>query len=115
MAKDPADSPGGQLGLRQESGGRAFGDQIGIVCFRPSGNQDHVGALIVAGQEPGQSKAALTPQPDVDEDEVRSQSAGLPQRLGDARGQAHDRQAFSLKEKACRLEEGVVVINQEAP
>jgi hypothetical protein len=110
-AEDPADSRRRQFRLRQESGGRAFGDQIGIVCFGSGGNQDHVGALGVAGQEPGQGKAALAPEPDVDEDEVRPQRAGLPERLGDVRGHAHDRQALSLKEKARRLEEGIVVIN----
>ena len=63
------------------------------------------------GQKPGQGKAALVPEPDVDEDEVRPQRAGLPERLGDARCRAHDRQALPLKEKARRLEEGIVVIN----
>jgi hypothetical protein len=110
-AEDPADSRCRQLRLRQEPGGRAFGDQIGIVCFGSGGNQDHVGALAVAGQEPGQGKAALAPEPDVDEDEVRPQRAGLPERLGNVRCHAHDRQALSLEEKARRLEEGIVVVN----
>ena len=68
--------------------------------------------LTVLSQEPGQVKAALVAEPDVDEDEVRPQRAGLPERLGDARGHAHDRQALSLKENARGLEEGIVVINQ---
>jgi hypothetical protein len=32
-AEDPADVPRRQLGLRQESGGRAFVNQLAIVCF----------------------------------------------------------------------------------
>jgi hypothetical protein len=68
--------------------------------------------LTVLGEEPGQVKAALLAEPDVDEDDVRAQRAGLPERLGDARGHAHDRHALSLQEKARGLEEGLVVINE---
>jgi hypothetical protein len=66
--------------------------------------------VIVLGQEPGQVKAALVAEPDVDQDEVRPQRAGLPQRLGDARGHARDRDALSLKQQAGRLEEGLIII-----
>jgi hypothetical protein len=67
------DSPRRQFRLRQESGRRAFGDQLRIVGFGARRDQDHLGAaaLIVPGQEPGQVKAALVPEPDVDEDDVR--------------------------------------------
>ena len=64
------------------------------------------------GEEPGQVKAALFAEPDVDEDDVRAQRAGLPKRLGDARGHAHDGHALSLQEKARGLEEGRVVIDE---
>ena len=67
--------------------------------------------MTVPSQEPGQVKAALVPEPDVDEDDVRPQRAGLPERLSDARGHAQDRQALSLKENARGLEEGIAVIN----
>ena len=33
LAEDPADAPRRQLRLRQESGRRAFGDQLRIVCL----------------------------------------------------------------------------------
>jgi hypothetical protein len=67
--------------------------------------------MILLGKEPGQVKAALVPEPDVDEDDVRPQCAGLPERLGDGRGHAHDGHALSLEEKASGLEEGLVVVN----
>jgi len=70
--------------LRHEPGRRASGDQLAIVCFGSGRNQDHVGALVFAGQEPGQGKAALVPKPNVDEDEVRPQRAGLLDSLGNA-------------------------------
>ena len=84
MVEDPADASGRQRRLRQESGGRAFVDQLAIVCFCSGGNQDHFGAaLTVLGEEPGQVKTALLAEPDVDEDDVRAQCVGLPERLGD--------------------------------
>ena len=118
-AEDPGDALRGQFGLRQESGGRAFGDQLGVVCFGRCRDQDHVGAgpvarlipLTVLGEEPGQVKAALLAEPDVDEDDVRLQRAGLPERLGDAGGHAHDGHALSPEQDAGGLEEGLVVIN----
>ena len=67
-------------------------------------------ARCVPGQEPGQVKAAFLAEPDVDQDEVGPQRAGLPQRLGDARGHAHDRQALALQQQAGRLQEGVIII-----
>jgi hypothetical protein len=54
----------------RKPGDRAFGDQLGIVCLGPGGNQDHIGAWIVSGQQPGQGEAALVPEPDVGEDDV---------------------------------------------
>ena len=72
-------------------------------------------ALAVAGQEPGKVKAALAPEPDVDEDDVQPQRAGLPEGLGGVRGHADDRHALSLEENARCLEEGTVVVNEQVP
>src|SRR5580658_5877133 len=47
VAEEAADSPRRQLRLGKEPGGRAFCDQLGIVCFGRGGNQDHAGAVIV--------------------------------------------------------------------
>ncbi len=43
------------------------------------------------------------------------QCAGLPECAGDARGDAHDRDALSLQEMARGREEGLVVVNEQAP
>ncbi len=69
-----------------------------------------LGGQVVSGQEPGQVKAAFVAEPDVDQDEVGPQRAGLPERLGDAGGHAHDRDALALQQQAGRLQEGVIII-----
>ena len=74
-------------------------------------DRDSTGPLTVLGQEPGQVKAALAAQPDIDQDQVRPQRAGLLQRPGDGRGHAHHAHALILKEKARGLREGLEVIN----
>jgi hypothetical protein len=49
-------------------------------------------------------------EPDVDQDEVGPQRAGLPQRPGDAGGHAYDGDALALQQQAGRLQEGVIII-----
>jgi len=49
-----------------------------------------------------------------DQDDVRAQRAGLPQPPGDVRGHPGHLHALLLQQDARRLEEGVVVIDQQA-
>src|SRR5690242_6045980 len=71
--------------------------------------------MTVSGKEPGEVKAAFVPEPDVDEDDVRSQRAGFPESLCDAGGNAHDGDALSLEQNPRRLKERIVVVNEQAP
>ena len=106
----------------QESRGRALGDQVGIVAFGLRRDQDHVGAdpldpltvLAVGGQQPRQLETALLTEPDIDQDDVRVQRPGLPQCPGDVRGHPGHLHALPLQQGTRRLQEGVVVIDQQA-
>src|SRR5882757_246905 len=115
-AEDLLDPAGGQLGLRQESGHRALGDQLRVVGFGPRGDHDHVGlrAVMGLGEEPGEVEPALLPETDVDEDDVGPKRPNLPECLGRIRRHAEDRHALSLQQNARRIEKGLVVVDEHA-
>jgi hypothetical protein len=70
--------------------------------------------LAVGGQQPRQLETALLTEPDIDQDDVRAQRPGLPQCPGDVRGHPGHLHALPLQQGTRRLQEGVVVIDQQA-
>ena len=55
-------------------------------------------------------EAAFVAEPDVDQDEVGPQRAGLAERRGDGGGHADYRQAFAFQQQLGGLQEGVIII-----
>jgi hypothetical protein len=105
-----------QLRLRQEAYRRAARYQIGHILLDASRDQDHRCPIvrIIRDQAPRNVEAALFPERDVDEDDVRPQDLGLPESLRARRRDARDGHALSLQQHPGGNEKRWVVIDDQA-
>jgi DNA-binding NarL/FixJ family response regulator len=115
-AEQVADGVGGQGGLGQEPDGRAGRDQLGVVLLGVGRDEDHGGGgragLVL--EAPGQLQAALAPQVDVEQGDVRAQLLGPPEGFGAAGGLADDHDPLAFQEPAGGVQEAVAVVDDQA-
>src|SRR3954453_23774391 len=107
---------GRELGLGQESGGRAVVDEIHEVVPRERGDQDdeRTRRLAVICEAPREFEAALPAQHYVEEHDVGPMRARLPKSLRTRGRDGRDRQAAALEQRTGGLEEDPVVVDDQA-
>jgi hypothetical protein len=70
---------------------------------------------VIGDEVPRELEAALVPERDIDEHDIRPKRLGLSQRVCACRGHARDRQALSFEQRSGCLQEASIVVDDQTP